>query len=117
MRARALAFLDDGDRDVAEPLGGLGRLLEQLPEPDRAGEPGRPGTDDQDSDLDPLVGGIRGRRDRLGWRERGRVVRWNDSALAHPFRAGRAPSASADRLHVADDSEVGELEDGSVRVS
>ena len=87
MRAGLLALLDDRDRDVAEPLGGLRRLFEQLAEPDRAGEAGRPRTDDQDSDLDPLVGGIRGRRDGLGRRERGRVVRWNDSSAAHPFRA------------------------------
>ena len=58
MRAGLLALLDDRDRDVAEPLGGLGRLFEQLAEPDRAGKARRPRTDDQDSDLDPLVGGI-----------------------------------------------------------
>ena len=74
MRAGLLALLDDRDRDVAEPLGRLGRLLEQLAEPDRAGEPGRACADDQDADLDPLVGGIGRRGDRLGGRERRRIV-------------------------------------------
>ena len=53
MRAGLLALLEHRDRHVAEPLGELRRVLEQLAEPDRAGEPGRPGADDQDADLDP----------------------------------------------------------------
>ena len=57
MRAGRLALLEHGDRHVAEPLGDVRVLLEQLPEPDRAGEPGGPGADDQHADLDPLVGG------------------------------------------------------------
>ena len=52
MRARLPALLEHRDRDVAEPLGQLGRAFEQLPEADRAGEPGRPRADDQDADLD-----------------------------------------------------------------
>ena len=74
VRARALALLDDRDGDVAEPLRGLGRALEQLAETDRAGEPGRTAADDQDADLDPLVGRIGGSRDRVGRREGRRVV-------------------------------------------
>ena len=65
MRAGLLALLEHRDRHVAEPLGELGRLLEELAEPDRAGEPGGPGADDQDPDLDPLVGRIGRRRDEL----------------------------------------------------
>ena len=42
VRARLLPFLDHGDRDVAEPLGDLGVRLEQLSQPDRAGEPPGP---------------------------------------------------------------------------
>ena len=64
-----------------------GRLFEQLAEPDRAGEPGRPGADDEDADLDPLRHRIGGRGDHLGRRERRRVVRRADAALAHPRRA------------------------------
>ena len=52
-----LALLEHRDRHVAEPLGDLGRLLEQLPEPDRAREPGGTGADDQHADVDPLVAG------------------------------------------------------------
>ena len=87
VRARALALLDHGDRHVAEPLGRLGRLLEQLAEPDRAGEPGRPGADDQDADLDPLVGRIGRRGDRLRRRERRRVVGRADASVLIALRA------------------------------
>ena len=87
MRAGRLALLDDRDGHLAEALGDLGRLLQQLPETDRTGKPGRPCADDQDSDLDPLRRRIGRRRDHLGRRERRRVVRRADSALAHPLRA------------------------------
>ena len=95
MRAGALALLDDRDGNVAEPLGGLRRLLEQLAEPDRAGEPGRPRTDDQDADLDPLVGRIGGRGDRVRRRERRRVVGWTNLCCSSHFRARTPRSASA----------------------
>src|SRR5439155_21840811 len=49
-------------------------LLEQLAEPDRAREAGRAGADDEDADLDALVRRIARRCDRLGGRERRRVV-------------------------------------------
>ena len=87
MRAGRLALLDDRDGYLTEALGDLGRLLQQLPETDRTGKPGRPCADDQDSDLDPLRRRIGRRRDHLGRRERRRVVRRADSALAHPLRA------------------------------
>jgi hypothetical protein len=52
MGARLLALVEHGHRDLAEAFGQLRRILEQLAEPDRAGEPRRPGADDQDTDLD-----------------------------------------------------------------
>ena len=61
MRARRLALLEHRDRHLAEPLGELGALLEQLAEPDRAREPGGPGADDQDADLDRSSAGSVGR--------------------------------------------------------
>ena len=70
MRPGGLPLLDDGDGYLTEPLGRLGRLLEQLSQPDRAREPGRPGADDQDADLDPLGRRIGRRGDHLG-RENG----------------------------------------------
>ena len=68
------ALLEHRDRHLAEPLGDVRVLLEQLPEADRAGEPGRPGADDQHADLDPLVRRVGRRRDHLGRRERRREV-------------------------------------------
>ena len=53
-----LALLDHRDRDLAELLGQLGLVLEQLQQLDRAGEPGRAAADDRDADLDPLLLGI-----------------------------------------------------------
>ena len=58
MRAGLLALVDEGDRNLAEPLGRRRILLEQLTEADRAGETRGAATDDQDADVDPLVGRI-----------------------------------------------------------
>jgi hypothetical protein len=60
MGAGHLALLDHGHRDLAEALGQLGLVLEQLHQLDRAGEPGRPSADDRHPDFDPLVLGIGG---------------------------------------------------------
>src|SRR5207237_9269984 len=84
VRTGLLALLEHRDRHVAESLGELGRLLEQLPEADRAGEPGRPRADDQDADLDPLVRRVGRRADRVPLPERRRVV---GGAGHEPFRA------------------------------
>ena len=65
VRARLLALLEHGHRDLAQPLRKPGRLLDQLAEPDRAGEPRGARADDQDPDLDPLVRWIRGLVDEL----------------------------------------------------
>ena len=58
MRAGLLALLQYGDGNLAEPLADLGRVFEQLPEPDCAREAGRSGVDDQHADVDALVLGI-----------------------------------------------------------
>ena len=71
VRACLLPLLDHGDRHLAEALGDPGRVLQELPEPDRAREPGRARADDHDPDLDPLVLRIGRRRDRLRDVERG----------------------------------------------
>src|SRR5207248_11044480 len=63
--------------------------LPRLPEPDRAGEPGRAGSDDADADLDPLVLGIGRCGDRLGRRPGRREIR----RLGHP-RTLRTSSVS-----------------------
>ena len=60
MRAWLLALLEHRHRHLAESFRQLRRVLEQLPEADRAGEARRPGADDQDADLDPLVPGSLG---------------------------------------------------------
>src|SRR5262245_49113655 len=91
VRAGGLALLDQRDRNVAQPLGGLGGVLQQLPEPDRARQPGGAAADDQDADLDALVGRIGRRRDRFGRRERRRVV--ERPRHLYPVRA-RTSSAS-----------------------
>ena len=95
MRARLLALVDEGDRDLAEPFRRRRVLLEQLAEADRARETCRPASDDEDADLDALVGRVGRRRDHFGARERRRVVSGANLALATarpcgPARARRA---------------------------
>ena len=92
VRARLLALLEHRDRHLAEPLAHVRVLLEQLAEPDRAREPARPGADDQDADLDPLVGRVGRRRRSPRRRERRRVVGRADAAsrlLARPHELGQ----------------------------
>ena len=74
VRARLLALLEHGHRNLAQPLRKLRRLLDQLAEPDRAGEPGGARADDQDPDLDPLVGRIRRLVDELARVELRRIL-------------------------------------------
>ena len=74
MRAGHLALLDHGHRHLAELLGQLRVVLEQLQQPDGAGEPRLPAADDRDADLDPLVLGVGRRTDELGRRVDGRRV-------------------------------------------
>src|SRR4051794_23897978 len=89
VRPRRLALLEHGHRHVAEPLRLLGILLQQLTEANRAGEPGRPGADDQEPDLDPLVQRIGRRLNRLRRRKRRRKVGGPDAhaAFRQPLRA------------------------------
>ena len=74
MRARLLALLEQRDGNFAQALGGLRVALEQLAEPDRAREPRGAGADDEDADLDPLVGRVGRRRDEVRGVERRREV-------------------------------------------
>src|SRR5262249_13168190 len=83
VRADLLALLEHAHRDVAEALCHLRPLLEQLPDPDRAREARRAGTDDENADVDALVGLIARRGDRVAHRERSRKI---DGPDAHARR-------------------------------
>ena len=80
MRAGRLAFLQHRNRNLAQPFADLRRILEQLAEPDGAGEPSGAGPDDQDADVDPLVLRIARRGDVVRRAERrrklGRLRQW-----------------------------------------
>ncbi len=65
MRAGDAALLDHRDRHLAERLGQLRVVLEQLQQADRAGHARLAAADDRDADLDPLVLGIGRRADEL----------------------------------------------------
>src|SRR5579885_2377353 len=83
MRARLLALLEQGDRNVAEPLRRLRVVLEQLTEPDRARETSGAGADYEHADLDALVDRVGRRRHEIRGVERRREVR----RAAHDLRA------------------------------
>ncbi len=74
VRAGLLSLLEHRHRHVAESLPNLGLLLEELAEPDCAREPAWAPSDDQHSDLDPLVRRIGGHTDRIDRAERRREV-------------------------------------------
>ena len=74
VRAGPRALVEHRDRHLAEPLGEPRRLLEQLAEADRAREARRPGADDEDADVDPLLGRSGGLGDRVRRAQRRRVV-------------------------------------------
>src|SRR5205823_2093184 len=63
MRAGLFPLVEAGDGNLAEPFPDLGRVLEQLAETDRTREPSRARADDEDTDLDALVGRVARRRD------------------------------------------------------
>ena len=110
-----LPFSTTREGHVAEPLGDVGVLLEQLPEADRAREAGGPGADDEHADLDALVDRV----GRLGDEPRRRRTRGAKSAGRDISRAclrEQLDELGHDRVHVADDREVAELEDRRVRV-
>src|ERR671935_97213 len=81
VRPRLLPLLQHRHRHLAEALRDPRGLLDQLAEPDRAGEPGRAGADHEHADLDPLVLRIARRRDELRGGERRWVVRRFQAAL------------------------------------
>ena len=66
------------------PLADVGALLEELPEADRGGEARRARADDEDADVDPLVGRVGRLRDELPPVERRREV---GGTRAHAPRA------------------------------
>ena len=72
MRSGDAALLDHGHRHLAEALGQLLVVGEQLQQPDRACQPGLPAADDRDADLDPLVRIVGRRADELVRRVDGR---------------------------------------------
>ncbi len=90
-----------------------GLLLDQLAEPDRAGEAGRPGADDEDADLDPLVRRIRRLRDVV---RASRTAAGSCSAGSSLAGVDQLGQLGHDLVHVADHAEVAELEDRRVRV-
>src|SRR3954467_6441931 len=83
MRARLLALLEDGDRNLAEAVANLRRTLEQLAQTNRACQPRRACADDEHADLDALVFRICDSGDVIARREGRRVVR----RLHEPLRA------------------------------
>ena len=74
MRAGLLAFLQDRHRHFAEPLPNLGCVLEQLAKSNATRETGRPCADDEDTDVDALLGRIARRGDILRCPKRRRKV-------------------------------------------
>ena len=91
--------------------GRLGIGGDQLPEPDRRREPGRAGADDEHPDLDRL--GVAGRGDRLGVSSTAAGSRTASRAAALPDEVGEPRH---DLVQVADDTEVGVVEDRRVRI-
>ena len=98
VRADRAALVDERDRRLAEPLRDRRVGLEQLRQPDRAGQPGRPAADDRDADLELLVGGRLGRGDDLGRRERRRVRSGRDRHAAIVLRT-RLGGRGSPRAH------------------
>ena len=102
MRADGAALVHERDRHLAEPLGDRRVVLQQLRQPDRAGQPGRAAADDRDADLELLVGRRLGRADDLGRRERRRVRGGRRSARGHrtqPDRRGGTAAPGAAKWH------------------
>ena len=114
VRAGLLALLDDRERHVAESLGDVGVLLEQLPEADRAGEAGGSGAHHEHAHLDAFVEQGRSARRRTG-RGRARCRSRRDATSARVL-AEQLDQLGHDGVHVTHDREVAELEDRRVRV-
>ena len=94
VRAGRLSLLHDGDRHVAQALGQVGARLEELRRADRGGQPGGARADDQDADVDPLVGRVGRLADELVRIERRRKISGLACSGIIPCEPGRARSAS-----------------------
>ena len=106
-----LALLDHRDRDLAELLGQLRLVLEQLHQLVGAGEAGGAAADDRDADLDPLVLGIGRRADHVGAVERRRELDSGrdcagSSSSAALLGLDRLGQLGDDLVQVADHAEV-----------
>ena len=112
VRPAGLALLDDRDRHVPQPLGELGALLQELTRPDRSSETRRAAADDEDADLDPLVGAVARGGDELALGNRRREIcgadghvsrsasvrarsAWERRRTGHRPRRGRSSRRSA----------------------
>src|SRR5205085_2740225 len=85
--AGGLALLDDRERHVAETLGAVGMLREELSEADGRREAGGSAADDEEADVDALLRGRRRLRDRVGRVERRREVRRSHPPLRRASRS------------------------------
>ena len=113
-----LPFSSTRDRHVAEPLRARpGRSSSSWPSRIAHASPAGPAADDQDADLDALVRRSVGAATTSVARERRREV--GGAGRSHRARL-RARTSSVelrdDLVQVADDAEVGEVEDRRVRV-
>ena len=96
VRTGLLSLLEHGDRHLAELLLQLRMLLEQLSEPYRAREPAGTSSDDEDPDLDSLLGRIRRNGDRVDRGERWReLARPGHGRCSSTRRGGRGRARSA----------------------
>ncbi len=75
MGAGLLALLYDRNGHLTQRSGHLGVLLEELPQPDGAGQPGRSRPHDHDADLDLFLGRAARLVDEVGGSKRRRIVR------------------------------------------
>ena len=70
MLAERAGFLEDADLHVTEPATGLVVRLDHPRQRDRAGEPGRPATDEENIHRDCLGIGRVGENEPVEWKRR-----------------------------------------------
>src|SRR5580765_5323834 len=90
MRAGLLPLVQHGNGNLTKPFANVGSVLEQLAETDRAREPRRARSDDEDADFDALVLGIARRGDVV----RGSKRRWKVRGFGHPALRALTSSVS-----------------------
>src|SRR5579871_3711452 len=83
VRPGLTAFVEDGERRLAQRLCEVGAAVEQLAQPDGARQSCRAAANDEHADLDPIVGGARRRGNERVRVERRREVR----RARHAWRA------------------------------